>query len=77
MQFYDLIPLGEISVALGMSYAQGLENRKYACAFWLSHSLTPVPNLPCSHSLTVCVQLQHLHKNICLYTQILVRGSNS
>lgn len=46
MQFYDLIPLGEISVAPGMSNAQGMENRKYAlCAF--PRSL--------SHSLSVCM----------------------
>lgn len=45
MQFYDLIPLGEISGTPGMSYAQGMENRKYALV------LSPSPCI----SLSVCV----------------------
>lgn len=47
LQFYDLIPLGEISVAPGMSNAQGMENRKYA--------------LPPSVSVCVCVTVTNTH----------------
>ncbi len=66
LQFYDLIPLGEISVAPGMSNAQGMENRKYALVLTLSVCVR----------LYVCVlQLQTpTHKNICLHTKIFVRG---
>lgn len=62
LQFYDLIPLGKISVAPGMSNAQGMENRKYALVLSLSPSL-------------YVLQLQTpTHKNICLHTKIFVRG---
>lgn len=55
LQFYDLIPLGEISVAPGMSNAQGMENRKYArCALPLSVSM----------SVYECYSYKHLHRKI-------------
>lgn len=58
LQFYDLIPLGKISVAPGMSNAQGMENRK--CSLPLSLSL--------SLSVYVYYSYKHLHTKIFVCT---------
>lgn len=57
LQFYDLIPLGKISVAPGMSNAQGMENKKYAQC-----------SLPLSMSVYVCYSYKHLHTKIFVCT---------
>lgn len=57
LQFYDLIPLGEISVTPGMSNAQGMENRK------------KTPSLRLYIYLRMCVTVtRHLHTQIVVCT---------
>lgn len=61
LQFYDLIPLGKISVAPGMSSAQGVENgKKYALCFLPRHFLV--------FSFCIAVIQKHLRTQIFVCT---------
>lgn len=68
LQFYDLIPLGKISVATGMSSTQGgkAEKKKSLCFF--PSAFPRLSFLCCRYTKTPT------HINICLHTKIFVCG---
>lgn len=72
-QFYDLIPLGEISVTPGMSNAQGMENRKYApVALPLHLFLTLAPSV----YVCYCYRLLHTKLFVCAQKYLCVGVCN-
>lgn len=64
LQFYDLFPLGKISVTPGMSTAQGMENRKYAHVHSVSVSL--------SVSVCICVTNTYIKIFVCTLKYLCV-----
>lgn len=68
LQFYDLIPLGKISVAPGMSSALGVEHRKKNCSVFSPSAFPRLSFLCCRYTKTPT------HINICLHTKIFVCG---
>lgn len=68
LQFYDLIPLGKISVAPGMSSAQGVEDGKKIRSVFSPSAFPRLFFLYCRYTKTPT------HINICLHTKIFVCG---